>query len=365
MNVGSISVSSPPDSYNVLLLNYAGYGTPLRAGAITVDTNAVLTVLGSMLSVTNSGTTNDELLVAGTVNQGDNSAVRATYLYLGPNQPNLAQVGVGTYNLTNGLLNVSTGYMKVSGTLNQYGGYSWFDQLTLYIGGYYYLYDGDFGGNVFIDGGNFYQFGGLFNAGSVMKGFYTLAGGMFISTGGLVVPRVADKVAYFAQSGGTNQSPSLNLGAHAGVGSYTMSGGTLMTPYIKLDFNGTFEHTGGEILNNQRITMVSGKWEAKPGRTQLGQLELPEATRSPILSMPSSCCTFGFAPSANVAWQSGTTLQIKNWAGSLSGGGMHQITFSPNGLTAQQVGQMRFENPAGLPAGTYAARMLASGEIVP
>ena len=133
------------------------HATP--GGAITVDTNAVLTVLGSMLSVTNSGTTNDELLVAGTVNQGDNSAVRATYLYLGPNQPNLAQVGVGTYNLTNGLLNVSTGYMKVSGTLNQYGGYSWFDQLTLYIGGYYYLNDGDFGGNIFIDGGNFYQFG--------------------------------------------------------------------------------------------------------------------------------------------------------------------------------------------------------------
>ena len=176
-----------------------------------------------------------------------------------------------------------------------------------------------------------------------MKGFYTLAGGMFISTGGLVVPRVAlqgrllrtirrDKSIAESESGCPD----------AWVGSYTMSGGTLMTPYIKLDFNGTFEHTGGEILNNQRITMVSGKWEAKPGRTQLGQLELPETTRSPIRPCVQRC-TFGFAPSANVAWQSGTTLQIKNWAGSFSGGETHQITFSPNGLTAQQVGQVRFE----------------------
>jgi len=76
-------VSSPQDSYNVLLLNYAGYGTALQAGSVTVNTNAVLTILGSMLSVTNSGTTNDQLLIDGTVNQGDNSAVRATYLGLG------------------------------------------------------------------------------------------------------------------------------------------------------------------------------------------------------------------------------------------------------------------------------------------
>ncbi len=146
MNVGSITVSSPQDSYNVLLLNYAGYGTALQAGSVVINTNAVLTVLGSMLSVTNSGTTNDQLLVDGTVNQGDYSAVRATYLGLGVRG---ASTGGGVYNLTNGLLTVHSAFAAgPGGQINQFGGYFWADQLELFVGGYYYLYDGDFGGDL-------------------------------------------------------------------------------------------------------------------------------------------------------------------------------------------------------------------------
>jgi hypothetical protein len=34
-------------------------------------------------------------------------------------------------------------------------------------------------------------------------------------------------------------------------------------------------------------------------------------------------------------------------------------------LTAQQLSQVKFSNPAGLPNGTYSARILSDGEVVP
>lgn len=495
MNVGSITVSSPQDSYNVLLLNYAGYGTALQAGSVTINTNAVLTVLGSMLSVTNSGTTNDQLLLDGTVNQGDNSAVRATYLGLGTVGGNIA----GVYNLTNGLLTVHSAFAGGPGQINQFGGYFWADQLELFVGGYYYLYDGDFGGDLFLNGGNFIQLGGLFNASLEENGFYTLAGGTFI--GGLSVPGAV--IGYFTQTGGTNQSPTLNVGAPGATGGiytlsnglvtansallgdngkldqwggtlsvdgpfrftgefysqsyfaegelkvhggnfsarsldfsggavdqsggnaqigdlnvygfhssytldaglltatnltvtnansawfaqnagtntvagllkvsrqtlagdgYKMNGGALIAPFIRLDSGGVFHHTGGDILNNQKLTIASGTWEAKQGSTYLGQLELSGATASPFLTMPAGASVVGFAASTSITWPGTAPMHIQNWAGSLTGGGQHQVTFGPNGLTAQQVRQIYFDNPAGLPAGTYPAHILATGEVVP
>ena len=45
LNVGSLTVSSPQDSYNVLFMDHPGYDVPLRAGSVTINTNAVLTVL--------------------------------------------------------------------------------------------------------------------------------------------------------------------------------------------------------------------------------------------------------------------------------------------------------------------------------
>src|SRR6185436_1240614 len=59
-------------------------------------------------------------------------------------------------------------------------------------------------------------------------------------------------------------------------------------------------------------------------------------------------------------------LIIQGWNGSASGGGQHQLTFgsSLSGLSGQ-LAQIRFVNPGGMPAGTYPARILATGEVVP
>jgi len=51
----------------------------------------------------------------------------------------------------------------------------------------------------------------------------------------------------------------------------------------------------------------------------------------------------------------------------LGGHGMHQLYFGkhPRALTLQQLAQIVFSNPAGLPPGNYPARMLTTGEVVP
>jgi hypothetical protein len=51
----------------------------------------------------------------------------------------------------------------------------------------------------------------------------------------------------------------------------------------------------------------------------------------------------------------------------VTGSGNHQLKFGTNasGLTSAQVNRIRFVNPGGFPAGTYAARILNTGEVVP
>ena len=39
LNVNSITLSSPSNSFNLLLLNYAGYQTPIAANIITLNSN--------------------------------------------------------------------------------------------------------------------------------------------------------------------------------------------------------------------------------------------------------------------------------------------------------------------------------------
>jgi hypothetical protein len=101
---------------------------------------------------------------------------------------------------------------------------------------------------------------------------------------------------------------------------------------------------------------------------QFGRLQLSTGgNTNSIISMPSGASTLRFANSSSVAWSNGPILFVQNWNGSLYGGGQQQIIFgnSSAALTAQQLAQIQFQNPAGLAAGTYPARILATGEIVP
>jgi len=74
-----------------------------------------------------------------------------------------------------------------------------------------------------------------------------------------------------------------------------------------------------------------------------------------------------FKESRTVAWDSGATLVVTNWSGAASGGGAQRIIFGANaqGISQTQVRQVRFENPVGFARGSYPAKVLATGEVVP
>jgi hypothetical protein len=142
----------------------------------------------------------------------------------------------------------------------------------------------------------------------------------------------------------------------------------LIAPNIRIT-NGTFRHyRGGSISNSGTITLAGGQWqEGIAGNTQLGALRLGSASANSMISFIHTLGIIRFLPSTAVPWASDARLIIKSWSGSTNGGGNHQIIFgnSSAGLTAQQLSQIRFRDPAGLPPGDYAAGILATGEIVP
>jgi hypothetical protein len=74
-----------------------------------------------------------------------------------------------------------------------------------------------------------------------------------------------------------------------------------------------------------------------------------------------------FADSSALNWDAKSRLTIQGWAGSYSGNGATQVFFgnSSGGLTPAQLAQVRFLDPGGSPAGTYYARILSTGEVVP
>jgi hypothetical protein len=141
----------------------------------------------------------------------------------------------------------------------------------------------------------------------------------------------------------------------------------LIAPDIRVT-SGIFDHRGGSVSNSGTITLAGAAWqEGTAGSTHLGALRLGSAAANSTISFTYNLATIRFLASAAQPWVSDARLLIKNWSGSTNGGGNNQIIFgnSSAGLTAQQLSQIRFRDPAGLPAGDYAARILATGEIVP
>jgi hypothetical protein len=258
LNVGTITVSSPPDTLNVLLLNYAGYGAALTANAITINSNSAMTVLASVLAVTNGTSDSYRLEVGGTVNQGEFPVVSVNFLGLG-------NVGPGVYNLTNGTLTVGAGNIggSFTGRFNQLGGFNSVSSLTVSASGEYDLFDGTLGGGIQLNGGVLKQTGGLFNGGLWMGGTYLLQGGLFTGSG-MAIPPVATADGSVLQTGGTNQMGGLTLGAIGsdgfhiivGNGSYTLSNGVLVTTGIVADVGGFLSQSGGIHTNHGAITIT-------------------------------------------------------------------------------------------------------------
>ncbi len=466
MSVSNLTIASPTNSANTLLMNFVGAGNPLVVGVnsnspgslIIGDTNSAMTMFSSGLIVNNALGTNNSHLgnfeVDGNFVQSDNSEVVAGFLQVG---------GFGTYNFTNGMVFVGTQF--INGKFNQQGGTN-VGAIVFTVGGEYDLFAGRLQGSVqlgaplaglfkqkggvnissldlsgpgqyqlsggllvpgdlqvgpssllpsslgagFID-----QTGGTNNAGNITMGVgsYSLEGGLLTASNLALPPtssRFGSSGSSFNQSGGvfTNGGVTITgvnvpgLGVQTSV--YTLQGGELDTPFITINlgsfnhFNGTvrvstlsmsnspgyainggllavdqivlsgsqFSNNAGTMTGTKNLTLENSYWNERHAAAQFGQLKLTGNTSS-FFYLLGNPCVVQFATSSGVPWSGGASLIIPNWSGSTNGGGSQQLIFgtSASGLTAQQLSQMQFTNPAGLPGGTYSARILSDGEVVP
>lgn len=288
MTVDSISISSPPLSYNALLLNYAGTETPLTVKAISVESNSALTMLSSTLEL--NGPNGIGLQVGGEFNQTD-SRVSGRQINVGYNGP-------GVYNLNSGILEVSNLWVGGSfdGVFNQTGGTNNTGIVGIDAGGTYNFSGGECDATVYFDYdtavfnqtggdqnqaqtvyvGTYLQNGGT-NFGALTAGAYSR--GNYVLSNGYCFPSDLNvgQFGTFHQFGGTaiitnglyldrdaiDFSPRAPNGGFTAGGVYWLSGGTLTTSNMEINFDyiqdgGTNVVAGGVQVDNFEPLVLSG-----------------------------------------------------------------------------------------------------------
>jgi hypothetical protein len=309
----------------------------------------------------------------------------------------------GRYNLAGGNFTLNGGL--TGGGLTMSGGFLYANNLTLQAGSVVQTggtnYAGAiamYGGGSAGPGGGYNLSGGLLNSTSVNLGMWTgvnpgqllgygftqsagdhttgtitvqgttgyegaMVGGSYNLSGGtLEAGGVNINIGSFNQSGGTNQTGTISLNE----GSYTLSGGKLSAGNIQINTGSMVKHIAGEFAMTGILTLINGTWQEATNGAQLGQLILGAGSNSTI-QLSTNACVLQFADSSGLNWSANSALTVLNWSGSAAGGGAQQIIFGNNStaLTAQQLGQVQFANPAGFAPGNYVAKMLGNGEIVP
>ncbi len=252
LDVSSVTLGGYTDSFNLLLLNYAGFETPLVAGSVNVGTNSGITALASVLTVSSNSGSGD-LSIFSAFNQGEDAIVNAHVINLG-NYLSLAD-GPGTYNQTNGIINADVVEVDAGSTFNQFDGANTIG--TLWMGaanstsnyGRYNLGNGSLtAGSIEMYRGDFNQTGGSVFADLHLGGNYTLSDGT-LRLPGINIPYVVcgprnpcpnsiGVNATLRQTGGTNFCAGplavFNMRGAPGVGApyygpghYVLSGGVL------------------------------------------------------------------------------------------------------------------------------------------
>jgi hypothetical protein len=245
LTLNSLTISSPSNSYNTLLMNFAGTNTPLVVRSMSVASNSAVTMLSSALLL--DGSNGIGLQLGGEFNQNDS--------IVSGQQVNVGYIGPGVYNFNSGFFGVSN--LRVgsafSGVFNQNGGTN-LALITDVEGGEYIQNDGYFGGTIyFTQNGTFRQRGGVLNTPvSITYGNYFLEGG--INYGGVSFPYTSTSIGLgqVIQSGGTNFG-GINLGGFYGTGQYTMSNGVSYGA-ISVGARASFSQLGGvQICGTQGV----------------------------------------------------------------------------------------------------------------
>ncbi|MDB6032069.1 MAG: Autotransporter-associated beta strand repeat protein [Verrucomicrobiales bacterium] len=346
-----------------VLSNYADYfrfNVQLDAGSHYILTNGIFSGSVRMSSSTfqqyggtNISTGNDGLTLY------DDSAYEMTDGIL------LGEINImgGSFSQTNGSV---IGYSQFvdDGNYIQKGGSMKAGQIYVdYTGNYFFL-----GGNVDVEvlivHGACVQSGGVVQLGPersfISPGSYTLTAGTLLATSIFVGGE-------FLQSGGTN----VIVDTVENYGRYSIIGGVLSVRNMVLESNdyfGTAElvisNVSAQIITNQGQFLLSGNVILAGSTQELGTLTLAGPS---VINFANTPGQLKFLNSSAAFWTNGAILTISNWFGATNGNGANRFVVgnSVGGLTSVQLGQIRFVNPGGLPAGTYFADILATGEIVP
>lgn len=149
-----------------------------------------------------------------------------------------------------------------------------------------------------------------------------------------------------------------------GGGTVKVSGDVRRVPTININ-DGTLQLGADNVIRNGvDINLGGGTLDTNDFNDRVGTLTL---SASSTIELGGSTSVLQFANSSGTTWDPGALLSITGWDGSPTGGGNDQVIFLNNSssLTATQLSQIRFINPTGYSAGTYTAKILANGEIVP
>jgi len=299
-------------------------------------------------------------------------------------------IGSGSYILSAGVLassNVSVGAVSPfgatpnNGLFDQSGGVHsnvvgitiWGDlrHAQSYIAGRY-----QFGNGMLISPllrayiGAFGQSGGTSRLGNIsveVASTFSVSGGSIqssnVSITGFGTPTSFSNLrSIFHQTGGSHIVQNQFVTGQGGIAQ--LEAGFLTVPNITVGPYGDFNLAGAQVTNSTTFTIFGQSLVRISGNyPRLGKLSVTSGNS--MLDLQSGSTTIRFLDSHDTTWDS--ILVVTNWSGSTNGGGTDQVFVgtSAQGLSAVQLAQIRFANPAGLPADNYSARILATGEVVP
>ena len=218
--------------------------------------------------------------------------------------------------------------------------------------------------------GAFEQSGGTSRLGNIsveVAGTFFVSGGSIqssnVSITGFGTPTSFSNLrSILHQTGGSHVVENRFVTGQGGIAQ--LEAGALTVPNITVGPYGDFSLAGAQVTNSTTFAILGPSLVRIAGNyPRLGKLSVTSGNS--MLDLQSGSTTVRFLDSHDAAWDS--ILVVTNWSGSTSGGGTDRLFVgtSAQGLSAPQLSQIRFANPAGLQAGNYSARILASGEVVP
>ncbi len=141
------------------------------------------------------------------------------------------------------------------------------------------------------------------------------------------------------------------------------TGNALTTEQVILRGGTLFLDKDNQIDNSATLELAGGTLATGGYSDTLGSLTLSNTS---VIDLGNGSSVLHFDSSASQDWSG--ELHITNWDGNAhSGNGNDQIVFGDDGegLSQDQLSQIRFINPEGYEEGIYGAMILENGEVVP